>query len=237
MDFLRLDLTSLCSVQRKTPKKMILNAYRTFAQHGSLITKEKRMFFILFSFSFFSNTVSLFKDKPIFELKNTFSWFRCYNCGTQFTVMRRRHHCRNCGQIFCWKVSLYILNSQVCGCLFFKLLPLKFLTRFSLFLACSVARQNYPCLIFITKNLNFVVLVVSLISLSLQPISDGIVILLVCCHKDQASLSQACVILENVIVLIMTLSIFVVFCSRHKLNPLFTIPFLCEDCEVFLFDH
>lgn len=27
----------------------------------------------------------------------------CYNCGKKFSMMLRRHHCRNCGQIFCWK--------------------------------------------------------------------------------------------------------------------------------------
>ncbi len=27
----------------------------------------------------------------------------CYDCGTVFTTFKRRHHCRICGQIFCWK--------------------------------------------------------------------------------------------------------------------------------------
>ncbi|KNC87066.1 hypothetical protein SARC_00810 [Sphaeroforma arctica JP610] len=26
----------------------------------------------------------------------------CYQCGAQFTTFRRRHHCRICGQIYCW---------------------------------------------------------------------------------------------------------------------------------------
>lgn len=25
----------------------------------------------------------------------------CFACSTQFTLLRRRHHCRNCGNIFC----------------------------------------------------------------------------------------------------------------------------------------
>ena len=25
----------------------------------------------------------------------------CYDCGTAFTLLRRRHHCRLCGQVFC----------------------------------------------------------------------------------------------------------------------------------------
>jgi len=29
----------------------------------------------------------------------------CYDCGKAFTTFRRRHHCRVCGQIFCWKCS------------------------------------------------------------------------------------------------------------------------------------
>ncbi|GFV39401.1 1-phosphatidylinositol 3-phosphate 5-kinase [Trichonephila clavipes] len=27
----------------------------------------------------------------------------CYDCGDKFTTFRRRHHCRVCGQIFCWR--------------------------------------------------------------------------------------------------------------------------------------
>ncbi|CBK21583.2 uncharacterized protein [Blastocystis hominis] len=25
----------------------------------------------------------------------------CYGCQQKFTVIRRRHHCRICGQVFC----------------------------------------------------------------------------------------------------------------------------------------
>lgn len=29
----------------------------------------------------------------------------CYNCDKEFSLTRRRHHCRFCGQIFCWKCA------------------------------------------------------------------------------------------------------------------------------------
>ncbi|XP_013792297.2 hepatocyte growth factor-regulated tyrosine kinase substrate-like [Limulus polyphemus] len=29
----------------------------------------------------------------------------CHRCRVQFTVVQRKHHCRNCGQIFCGKCS------------------------------------------------------------------------------------------------------------------------------------
>ncbi len=33
----------------------------------------------------------------------------CYRCNAKFTTLRRKHHCRTCGQIFCSKCcSLYI---------------------------------------------------------------------------------------------------------------------------------
>ena len=33
----------------------------------------------------------------------------CYSCDTPFTVFRRRHHCRLCGQVFCNKCSGYFV--------------------------------------------------------------------------------------------------------------------------------
>mgnify|MGYP002013717414 CR=1 FL=1 len=33
----------------------------------------------------------------------------CMRCGEEFTVMTRRHHCRQCGQLFCHRCC----NSKV----------------------------------------------------------------------------------------------------------------------------
>ncbi len=34
----------------------------------------------------------------------------CYNCGESFTIYRRKHHCRICGQIFCNPCSSYYID-------------------------------------------------------------------------------------------------------------------------------
>lgn len=39
----------------------------------------------------------------------------CYACDTPFTVFRRRHHCRLCGQVFCASCSAYFVPSQKKG--------------------------------------------------------------------------------------------------------------------------
>ena len=36
----------------------------------------------------------------------------CYACDTPFTVFRRRHHCRLCGQVFCSSCSAFFVPSQ-----------------------------------------------------------------------------------------------------------------------------
>ena len=35
---------------------------------------------------------------------------QCYDCDSQFTVFRRRHHCRLCGQVFCSSCSAYFVE-------------------------------------------------------------------------------------------------------------------------------
>ncbi|GAB1606466.1 1-phosphatidylinositol 3-phosphate 5-kinase-like isoform X1 [Argonauta hians] len=39
----------------------------------------------------------------------------CYDCGDKFTTLRRRHHCRICGQIFCSKCCNQELPGKIMG--------------------------------------------------------------------------------------------------------------------------
>ena len=38
---------------------------------------------------------------------------QCYDCKNTFTTFRRKHHCRVCGQIFCFKCSSVIDGGKV----------------------------------------------------------------------------------------------------------------------------
>ena len=33
----------------------------------------------------------------------------CYECDTPFSIFNRRHHCRICGRVFCWKCTQHTL--------------------------------------------------------------------------------------------------------------------------------
>ncbi|KAG5190220.1 hypothetical protein JKP88DRAFT_152975, partial [Tribonema minus] len=39
----------------------------------------------------------------------------CYECGAPFTMFRRRHHCRVCGQVFCQNCSGYSVDGKDFG--------------------------------------------------------------------------------------------------------------------------
>ncbi|XP_055924397.1 1-phosphatidylinositol 3-phosphate 5-kinase-like [Argiope bruennichi] len=39
----------------------------------------------------------------------------CYDCGDKFTTFRRRHHCRVCGQIFCWRCCSQEIPGDLIG--------------------------------------------------------------------------------------------------------------------------
>jgi len=38
----------------------------------------------------------------------------CSKCGSKFGIMRRRHHCRACGQIFCAKCTHKVDKQRIC---------------------------------------------------------------------------------------------------------------------------
>jgi FYVE zinc finger len=37
----------------------------------------------------------------------------CYSCEDSFTMYRRRHHCRMCGQVFCNPCSSYYIDGKL----------------------------------------------------------------------------------------------------------------------------
>ena len=39
----------------------------------------------------------------------------CYECGDKFNTFRRRHHCRVCGQIFCYKCCNLEVHGKIIG--------------------------------------------------------------------------------------------------------------------------
>ena len=39
----------------------------------------------------------------------------CYDCGNPFNALRRRHHCRVCGQIFCWRCCSDVVPGHMVG--------------------------------------------------------------------------------------------------------------------------
>lgn len=42
-------------------------------------------------------------------------WQVCYDCGVSFSIFRRRHHCRLCGQIFCFDCSSEFIDGKPHG--------------------------------------------------------------------------------------------------------------------------
>ncbi|KAK9502569.1 hypothetical protein O3M35_011320 [Rhynocoris fuscipes] len=40
----------------------------------------------------------------------------CYNCGERFTTFRRRHHCRVCGLIFCFRCCFQEIPGKIMNC-------------------------------------------------------------------------------------------------------------------------
>ena len=40
----------------------------------------------------------------------------CYECGAKFNTFRRKHHCRVCGQIFCYKCCSVFISGKIVDC-------------------------------------------------------------------------------------------------------------------------
>jgi 1-phosphatidylinositol-3-phosphate 5-kinase len=71
-----------------------------------------------------SNLIMM-KDKNLNDYKNTELqklWMpdeksrECYDCQGKFTVLRRKHHCRLCGCIFCSKCCSQIIPGKIINC-------------------------------------------------------------------------------------------------------------------------
>ena len=50
------------------------------------------------------DTVEVKEDKREYWMRDE-NVSECYDCKNLFTTFRRKHHCRLCGQIFCFKCS------------------------------------------------------------------------------------------------------------------------------------
>lgn len=40
---------------------------------------------------------------------------RCFGCSIEFTILKRKHHCRSCGRIFCYACSSYRMSPPTYG--------------------------------------------------------------------------------------------------------------------------
>ena len=69
----------------------------------------------------YSDSFNDFKPLPLknsinLDERKIHSWvdetnvLECYNCNTEFSFTNRKHHCRNCGKVFCYKCSDYFIK-------------------------------------------------------------------------------------------------------------------------------
>lgn len=71
--------------------------------------------------SYRASRASIYKDAKDFENRNNGGWqdssevTRCTLCDVKFTFTNRKHHCRQCGQVFCSKCSNYkvVINASL----------------------------------------------------------------------------------------------------------------------------
>ena len=71
--------------------------------------------------SIYSDNINEFKPLPLkssinIDERRIYQWVPdenvsvCYNCNVTFSLLNRRHHCRNCGKIFCGPCSKYFIE-------------------------------------------------------------------------------------------------------------------------------
>ncbi len=71
--------------------------------------------------SIYSDNINEFKPLPLkssinIDERRIYQWVPdenvsvCYNCNVTFSLLNRRHHCRNCGKIFCGLCSKYFIE-------------------------------------------------------------------------------------------------------------------------------
>lgn len=54
--------------------------------------------------------IKQFEERKIYQWVKDRSVTTCYNCQEQFTLINRKHHCRNCGKIYCGTCSNYYIE-------------------------------------------------------------------------------------------------------------------------------
>ena len=54
--------------------------------------------------------VSEINEKKLHSWVNDNTTNNCSKCKKEFTITRRKHHCRNCGKIFCYKCANYFIK-------------------------------------------------------------------------------------------------------------------------------
>ena len=58
------------------------------------------------------NTVNI-EERQITQWVKDTNIQHCHNCKIQFTVLNRKHHCRNCGKIYCSKCSDFFIWQSI----------------------------------------------------------------------------------------------------------------------------
>ena len=49
----------------------------------------------------------------LIKWSNDKDYTKCYNCHNKFSFFLRKHHCRKCGKIYCYKCLTYYLENNI----------------------------------------------------------------------------------------------------------------------------